>query len=100
MQRKNAIRHRCLAYRPTASARVSLLVQSILLNQTMVAHPKQLNFILSFLLCTLAVAISNENPPYKFCCPTVGECSLIDVSKYHLYGEVSLTEYGMIMCFL
>ena len=81
---------------PTASARVSLLVQSIVLNQTMVAHPKQ--FILSFLLSTLAVATNNENPPYKFYCPTVGECSLIDVSKYHLYGEVSLTEsyYGMI----
>ena len=51
--------------------------------------------ILSFLLCTLAVATSNENPPYKFYCPTVGECSLVDVSKYHLYGEVSLTEYGI-----
>ena len=52
--------------------------------------------ILSFLLCTLAVATSNENPPYKFCCPTAaGECSLVDVSKYHLYGEVSLTEYGI-----
>ena len=70
---------------------------SIVLNQTtrnMVANPQQ--FILSFLLCTLAVATSNENLPYKFYCPTVGECSSIDISKYHLYGEVSLTKYGII----
>ena len=66
----------------------------------MVANPQQL-FILSFLLCMLAVVTSNENPPYKFYCPTVGECSSVDVSKYHLYGEVSPTEYGMIkLCFL
>ena len=56
--------------------------------------------ILSFLLCTLAVATSNENPPYKFYCPTADECSfkLVDVSNYHLYGEVSLTEYSIKKC--
>ena len=58
----------------------------------MIANPQQL-FILSFLLCTQPVATNNENLPYKFYCPTVGECSSVDVSKYHLYGEVSLTEY-------
>ena len=54
-----------------------------------------LQFIIALLLCmpTAATLTDNANPPYKFCFPTAeGECSLVDVSRYHLYDEVSQTE--------
>ena len=52
-------------------------------------------FIIALLLCmpTAATLTDDANPPYIFCCPTAaGECSSVDISKYHLYDEVSLTE--------
>ena len=53
----------------------------------------QVQFILSFLHFVLDVATTNAilNPTYKYCCPTAGECTSLNVSKFHLYDEVSPT---------
>ena len=73
---------------------VRYLSVPILLNRMMhnIMVANQLKFIIPLLLCMLTAATDNANLPYKFCCPTLGECSLVDISKYHLYNEVSLTE--------
>ena len=47
-----------------------------------------LQFILSFLLC-VATINAILSPTYKYCCPTAGECASLNVSKFHLYDEVS-----------
>ena len=56
-----------------------------------------LQFILSFLLCVATINAIGLSPTYKYCCPSsiVGECTLLNVSKFHLYDEVSQSYHSM-----